>query len=104
MKTAISAISLKNVVNLKFCEFNSTAYFFEKVDFTEFCVKTQFSREINPLYNVNWFHEIFFTLITVWKFHYFLSLSFYVKSIFENLEVQKLPFLQILGLWKWSIW
>ena len=53
MKTAISAISLKNVVNLKFCEFNSTAYFFEKVDFTEFCVKTQFSREINPLYNVN---------------------------------------------------
>ena len=32
------------------------------------------------------------------KFRIFLSLRFYVKSIWENWEVQKMPVLQILGL------
>ena len=32
-------------------------------------------------------------------FRIFLSLRFYVKSILENLEVLKLPFLLFLGLW-----
>ena len=37
-------------------------------------------------------------------FMIFLSLRFYVKSILENLEVLKLLFLQILGLWIYIIW
>ena len=50
-----------------------------------------------------WFHQIFkmevnfnfSTLLcnyTVWKFHNFLSLRFYVKSILGILKVQNLPF------------
>ena len=35
-------------------------------------------------------------LVTMWKFHDFLSLRFYVKSILKNVEVLKLPFLAIL--------
>ena len=34
------------------------------------------------------------------NFIIFLSLRFYVKSIFENQEVLKMPFSQFLGLWK----
>ena len=38
------------------------------------------------------------------NFRIFLSFRFYVKSIFEYLEVLKMPFLSFLGLWNVWIW
>ena len=40
---------------------------------------------------------------TVWKFQDFLSVRYYVKSILNNLEVQKLPFFAVCGPLKFVI-
>ena len=44
------------------------------------------------------------TLAQCGNFRIFLSFRFYVKSIFENLEVLKLLVLPFLGLWILLIW
>ena len=41
---------------------------------------------------------------TMWKFRIFLPLRFYVKSIFEILEVQKMPFCVILETLNFDFW
>ena len=68
----------------------------------------------NPFENAwSGWYEVFPLLRIVWKkvqfpqcgiFKIFVSLRFHVKSILENLEVPKLPFLPSLGLWILFIW
>ena len=57
----------------------------------------KFQRQIGEWYNNSNLFKV--SISQCGNFRIFLSLSFYLKSILENQEVLKLPFLPILLIW-----